>query len=306
MDMESIDAEDLYGELNAHQRRRLYFLFLALGKSEPETAIEIAERMERFVTSKKIASTGVSADASTDEVDAEAGDLPEDSSDGDDLVVRDVRAAAATVERLSTAFARVANAGGSVLRPPAAVARPSGAACVTPIGIKPDMAPRRSALDGAQRHEFKLAIAAGASNDELATRFGLTRRQAHGLRIGFARAKGGGSSCRREEQKPHYNAAAEREQQDSFLSRRPAPSPTMEDVVRFLRQIGDVVVRNGDHYLVNYSLSLTQEEMVVRANRKRAANGKTPFSLDGASSASAPPTSLPGAPAATPAVAHHA
>ena len=84
--------------------------------------------------------------------------------------------------------------------------------------------------------------------------------------------------CRR----PAYNPTAEREQQENSLRQRPAPPPSLDDVVRFLRQLGDIVVRNGDHYSVNYSLSLTAQELVMRANRTRAAKGKPPFEVHAA------------------------
>jgi hypothetical protein len=276
--METIGAEDLYEQLNAHERRRLYFLVIALNKSEPEAAIELAERMERFVTSKRFAS----GDQVDDEA-AEASDAGESAADNE--------AAAAAVEDLSSALSRVANSNGPALRPLASEPRAAGGATfsVAPtVGARSDPAARKSALDATQRLEFKRAIASGANNDELAARFGLTRRQAHGLRIGFARAKaGGGFAAKRSDDL--CNASAEREKQENFLRQRLAQPPTIEDVVRFLRQIGDVVVRNGDNYIVNYSSSLTTQELVMRANRKRAANGKPPFEF---SHADAPPAAV--------------
>jgi hypothetical protein len=283
--MTTIGAQDLYGELDPQQRRRLYFLFVALNKSDPKAAIELAERMERFVTSRKFAAIGI------------AGDDADDAAADDAAPVDD--AAPAEEEDASEPLAVASSSAGSAHTPAVngnaqgGVARfgngSAGAIAPSRLGTmaRSDGLVRKSALDEAQRTEFKRAIASGANNDELATRFGLTRRQAHGLRIGFARAKVGGPAKRPEERRPLLNVAAEREQQESFLRQKQPPAPTMDDVVRFLRQIGDVVVRNGEHYMVNYSLSLTTQELVMRANRKRAMTGKPAFELGNAERAPA-------------------
>jgi hypothetical protein len=282
--MGTISVEDLCGELNSH-RRRLYFLLAALDKFAPETAIQIAERMERFVTSKKaaIAEQADADDDDNDDDDAESDDVSvdfEDDSSRSEASATDGAAAGIpgadgspkAIELRST----LVHACNGSAHPSNGVAR-SGSTAST------SLAARKIALDPIQRAEFKKAIASGAGNETLATQFGLTRRQAHGLRIGFARAKGGGSPAKgADDHRPRQDAAAEREQQKNFLRQKPMPPPTLDDIVRFLRQIGDIVVKNGDHYLVNYSLSLTTQELVMRANRKRAVNGKPPFELNGA------------------------
>lgn len=65
----------------------------------------------------------------------------------------------------------------------------------------------------------------------------------------------------------------------SPLSPKPTkPSPMVDDVVRFLRQEGDIVVRAGEHqFLVNGRFRLCLEEMTERANRMRARQGKQLF-----------------------------
>jgi hypothetical protein len=51
------------------------------------------------------------------------------------------------------------------------------------------------------------------------------------------------------------------------------------EVVRFLRQIGDVVVKQGDAFSVNSILKLNFQELVARANAKRLQRGKPTFEL---------------------------
>ena len=62
----------------------------------------------------------------------------------------------------------------------------------------------------------------------------------------------------------------------------------MEDVIRFLRQIGDVVVRSGDGFCVNSRYLLTRQEIVQRANKKRNERGKPLFALVFPEAGSAP------------------
>jgi hypothetical protein len=265
-DMTIVGADDLYGELSAHQRRRLYFLFVALNKVDPEAAIEVAERMERFVTS----SVHDAADDDTDQNDDNDDDA---EKGGTDISPQERRAVHHEVTlghaQVGRANGHASNGDGRAVS--AKTANIDAARCGSVV--------RKNVLDAAQRTEFEHAIASGADNNELATRFRLTRRQAHGLRIGYARGKAGATAKRPEDCKPSYDAAAERQQQESFLRDRPPQPPTIDDVVRFLRQQGDVIVRNGDGYMVNYSLALSAEELVARANRKRTANGKPPFEL---------------------------
>jgi hypothetical protein len=86
-----------------------------------------------------------------------------------------------------------------------------------------------------------------------------------------------GSSARRKLQE--MDRATELRLQEEFLASRPPPTTTMDDVVRYLRQRGDIVVRDGDGYRVNYALRLTPAEMLLRANAKRGERGLPPFTV---------------------------
>jgi hypothetical protein len=65
--------------------------------------------------------------------------------------------------------------------------------------------------------------------------------------------------------------------QAEFLAQKPSTPATMEDVVRYLRQIGDVVVSDGDEYVVNYSLRLSRVALIARAEEKRRQRGLRPL-----------------------------
>jgi hypothetical protein len=141
----------------------------------------------------------------------------------------------------------------------------------------------RLAADGGKQsstgvpHEQILeAINAGATNRELADRFGLTMRQANGMRIGLGRRKPRTSAA----SEPAGDGVDRPERGEPELGRKDAPAETIEDVVRFLRQLGDVVVRSGDNYLINSRHVVTPAELVERANRKRVDRGRRPFSVD--------------------------
>jgi hypothetical protein len=57
------------------------------------------------------------------------------------------------------------------------------------------------------------------------------------------------------------------------------PPEPIEEVVRFLRQQDDVVVRQNDReFLVNGRFRLDAAQLVERANRMRARHGKPAFS----------------------------
>jgi hypothetical protein len=133
-------------------------------------------------------------------------------------------------------------------------------------------------LDRRRLHEFRDAIAHGMSNTELAARFGMTPRQANGLRMGLTRrdphlraASARGST------KPALDRETELRMQAAFLEQKSNPTPTLDHVVRFLRQRGDVVFRTGEGFSVNNRLVLTAEELIGRANRKRAELKQPPF-----------------------------
>jgi transposase-like protein len=88
----------------------------------------------------------------------------------------------------------------------------------------------------------------GATSAEVAREFGLTDRQARGFRILHMRA------------------------QD------PSGLPSPETVVRYLRRQGDVIVgTDQNHFLVNGRFEMTFEELVDRANRILAREGRERF-----------------------------
>src|SRR5262249_15654041 len=68
--------------------------------------------------------------------------------------------------------------------------------------------------------------------------------------------------------------------QEEFLKRKLAPPATFEDVMRFIRQSGDAVVRADGGYRVNQSTLLSPTELVDRANRKRRERTLPPFALE--------------------------
>lgn len=85
----------------------------------------------------------------------------------------------------------------------------------------------------------------GLSNAEVAAEFGLTQRQVQGYRMQMVRCK-------------------------------PAALPVAtEDIVRYLRQQGDVIVGGGEsQFLVNGRFMLSVEKLLERANRIRSRQGK--------------------------------
>lgn len=91
-------------------------------------------------------------------------------------------------------------------------------------------------------------LAQGATNPELAKEFGLTQRQIQGFRMQTARP-------------------------------RSVEAPTAADeIVRFLRREGDVVVGAGENqFIVNGRFRMTLDELTERANRIRARRGKSLF-----------------------------
>jgi hypothetical protein len=112
-------------------------------------------------------------------------------------------------------------------------------------------------LSAQQRGRLLDRLANGARNPELASEFGLSPKQVQGIRISETR-KG-------------------------KLDRTGTPSPedppqSIEEVVRFLRQQDDVVVREDDgRFLVNGRFKLVAAELIERANRIRAGQGKSAF-----------------------------
>jgi hypothetical protein len=117
-------------------------------------------------------------------------------------------------------------------------------------------------LSTEQRGRLLDRLANGARNPELASEFGLSPRQVQGIRISEAR-------------KAKFDRAGTPSPEN--------PPQSIEEVIRFLRQQDDVVVREDDgRFLVNGRFRLAAAELIERANRIRARQGKSAFRQIGA------------------------
>jgi hypothetical protein len=143
----------------------------------------------------------------------------------------------------------------------------------------------RPLLDQETRERFIREAARKPDNRHLAQTFGLSVRQAHAVRVGLSKLI---AQAQREPSRGVSNskgsgapidAETERKMQEDFLRTRPPAPPTIDDVVRYLRQVGDVVVPHGEAYTVNYRLTLTSEQLLDRANNKRRERALDPFVL---------------------------
>jgi hypothetical protein len=129
--------------------------------------------------------------------------------------------------------------------------------------------PTRLNLSAEQREQLLDRLALGAKNAELAAELGLSARQVHGIRMGSAR-----DIAKRRERLIEKDAPA----QDTL-----ADAVSVDDIVRYLRQQDDVVVREGTgEFLVNARFRLPLTELVSRANRMRVRQGKPEFDLGAA------------------------
>jgi hypothetical protein len=219
-----IPKEPLFEGLNPDGQRRLYFLLLVADQMEMREAFALAERMETFITARAASLVGVPI------LSADAGAA---TSRGE---------GACAVENGNG----VQGATSSADAPPA-----------FDEAVQASPAPQRR-LDRSAQMEFFKAIARGATNAELAERFGLTKRQAHALRIGMVRRS--------------------RSVEPASRTERQAPPATVEaEIIRFLRQVGDVVLKEDDAFVVNSILRLNFQELVARANTKRLQRGKPTF-----------------------------
>jgi hypothetical protein len=127
-------------------------------------------------------------------------------------------------------------------------------------------------LDSLRKEDLNARLLAGAGNGELAAEFGLTSRQVQGFRMQLAR-----KAARIEATGPVDEALADK----SAMS--PAPKGLVEDVMRYLRQQGDVVLDSGPlEFVVNGRIRVTFEQLLHRANRLRARQNKPEFVLSGA------------------------
>jgi hypothetical protein len=236
-----LDTNAPFEGLDHAGRRRLWLLQQLIQQVKPDEALKLAERMEEFVLG---AERRVVAERGA--ITVVKGSSPDDP--------------------------------GPRTLPLREAAKPApvhdGAAAPSP---------RRGArlLEGERMREFLAALGAGADNTELARRFGLTPRQANGLRMGI------------EKQHPHLRLVrstkpkvvgldrpTELQMQEEFLRQKPSATTTLDDVVRFLRQRGDVVVRANEKYLVNGRLTMSASELVARANEKRAQLRQPAFSAE--------------------------
>jgi len=155
----------------------------------------------------------------------------------------------------------------------------AGAVCGSgggrPVPARADRNPtdKRALLTKEAQAEFLRRIAAGDSNEQLAAKFRLTLRQANGLRLGLSRRK-----------HPTADAAAASrsappEKEEACPRRKQLEPPTLDDVVGFLRQHNDIVVRQAEYFAVNGRHLLTPGQLVIRANRLRVEQGKKPFHI---------------------------
>jgi hypothetical protein len=169
--------------------------------------------------------------------------------------------------------------GADAIRPePAAVAAPRRSeprielpaavvAAPNPVAAAPSA---RATISPEQRQRLIDRLATGAKNTDLAAEFGLTAKQVQGVRIGCGRE----IAARRSE-------AAPRLAQEPPAAAPSSPLPaSVDEVVRFLRQQDDVVVPQASgEFLVNARFRLQFDELVSRANRIRARQGKPEFAV---------------------------
>ncbi|HTV88465.1 MAG TPA: hypothetical protein VME41_05565 [Stellaceae bacterium] len=128
--------------------------------------------------------------------------------------------------------------------------------------------PARPAISAEQRQRLIDRLATGARNADLATEFGLSAKQVQGVRIGCARE----IAARR--------APAAGPGQERSVDAPPVLPASVEEIVRFLRQQDDVVVPQASgEFLVNARFRLQLGELVSRANRIRARQGKPEFAV---------------------------
>jgi hypothetical protein len=232
-----VGRETLFEGLNAEERRRLYFLLLVIDQLEPREALALAERIEAFITAGNPPPFDISEPQTPASPTASCSDAG--SGNGDQHAI--------SAGNVPPSFHELAQASST--------------------------SPRRR-LDRPLQIEFFKAVARGATNGELAERFGLTKRQAQAFRIGIARrSRATGLTNGRRGQ-----SLASMELPSMKVARpKSPPNSAEEEVVRFLRQIGDVVVKVDDIFVVNSILRLNFQELVARANTKRLQRGKSTF-----------------------------
>lgn len=229
--------------------RRLWLLYRALECAAFDQAIDWARRAEEFIT----AGIGLGAAAAP----AASASAPPPSAHA--AAAATAVAGAPRIERPSDAPAPVAAARDQAAAAPAAT-----------ISVE-------------QRSRLIERLAQGRRNAELADEFALTTKQIQGVRMGCARQ----IAARR----AALVRPAEATRPTAIVvpvagaAKPGAPVvATVDEVVRYLRQQDDVVVpQGGDEFLVNARFRLPLVELVSRANRIRARQGKPEFVLTNAS-----------------------
>lgn len=152
--------------------------------------------------------------------------------------------------------------------------------------ITPSKTPAaRAQLSADQREWLIERLAAGATNPELASEFGLSRKQVQGFRMGLARK--GAKRRPVVEDKPQPTEMTRSVSTDEVgttagltgITGAAEPrSASSDEVVRYLRQQDDVVVWQGEgKYLVNGRFQLALPELIDRANKMRHRQGKPGF-----------------------------
>jgi len=124
-------------------------------------------------------------------------------------------------------------------------------------------------LEPDRKAELQARLAAGVPNADVAAEFGLTPRQVQGFRMQIAR-----KAASREKR------MAEAADPICYSNGIPTAtrSPLVEEVIRYLRQQGDVVVGSPQSsFTVNNRFQLDFEQLVNRANKMRARQGKPEF-----------------------------
>jgi hypothetical protein len=142
--------------------------------------------------------------------------------------------------------------------------QPCPAPAGTPDGPTTPRATRPS-LSAPERERLLGRLAEGAKNAELAAELGLSPKQVQGIRMGCAR---------------EIRRRGERREIEKETSNAATITASIDDVVRYLRQRDDVVVpQAGGDFLVNARFRLPVADLVTRANRMRARQGKPEFEL---------------------------
>ena len=270
--------------------RRLWLLHNALHCLRLDRALDLARAAEGFVMGERdLADTRVPEQSADMEGRVAAGQqsLPELG----DEALEDSEAAHWATTLDSATKTRAVETG--ILQPTAEIAGvvAPGQQSVCELGDRapadsetahcattPDPATKKPAaldLTREQRARLIARLAEGARNAELASEFGLSRKQVQGIRMGCARE----IAKRRE----HIGEASPTSETDVTAS--------VEEVVRYLRQQDDVVVPQEDGgFLVNGRFHMGISDLVDRANRMRIRQQKPAFEVQGP--ASAHPTSF--------------